>query len=48
LAKRLEKGRFSWPSANGQKLALSPAELTLLLSGIDLGETSRKSWYKMQ
>ncbi len=48
LAKRLEKGRFSWPSATGRKLALSPAELTLLLSGIDLGKTSKKSWYQSQ
>lgn len=48
LAKRLEKGRFSWPSANGPKLALSPAELTLLLSGIDLGKTSKKSWYNIK
>jgi len=45
LAKRLEKGRFSWPSATGPKLALSPAELTLLLSGIDLGKTLKKSWH---
>jgi transposase len=48
LAKRLEKGRFSWPSASGPKLVLSPAELTLLLAGIDLDKTSKKSWYKMQ
>ncbi len=47
LAKRLEKGRFSWPSATGPKLALPPAELTLLLSGIDLEKTSKKAWYKM-
>ena len=48
LAKRLEKGRFSWPSASGPKLALSPAELTLLLSGIDLDKTSKKSWHGRQ
>lgn len=48
LAKRLEKGRFSWPRATGAKLALAPAELTLLLAGIDLGEIAKKSWYKMQ
>jgi len=48
LVKRLEKGRFSWPSATGPKLALSPAELTLLLSGIDLGKASKKSWHDVQ
>lgn len=48
LAKRLEKGRFSWPSAAGPKLPLSPAELTLLLAGIDLRETTKKSWYNVK
>ena len=47
LAKRLEKGRFSWPRATGPKRALAPAELTLLLSGIDLDKTTKKSWYNM-
>ncbi len=46
LAKRLEKGRFTWPCGPGAKLALAPAELTLLLSGIDLDKTSKKAWYK--
>jgi len=45
LAKRLEKGRFTWPRASGAKVAIAPAELTLLLAGIDLGKTSKKSWY---
>ncbi len=46
LAKRLVKGRFSWPRATGPSLALAPVELTLLLAGIDLEKTSKKSWYK--
>ena len=35
-AKRLEKGRFRWPEAEGEesKVALSHEELTLLLGGI--------------
>ncbi len=45
LAKRLEKGRFTWPCADGAKLALAPAELTLLLAGIDLRKTTIKSWH---
>ena len=36
FAKRLEKGRFVWPLApNGAAAALSPAQLSMLLEGID-------------
>jgi transposase len=47
-AKRLEKGRFGWPrAASGEtKVTLSPAELTLLLGGIDLAATKRRRWYR--
>ena len=47
-AKRLEKGRFSWPQAGDAqgKVVLSHEELTLLLSGIDLAQTQRKRWYR--
>jgi transposase len=47
-AKRLERGRFSWPQAgDGQgKVTLSHDELTLLISGIDLNQTERKHWYR--
>ena len=33
--KRLERGRFVWPSAKEGKVALSPAQLSMLLEGID-------------
>jgi transposase len=47
-AKRLEKGRFSWPQVGDAqgKVTLSQEELTLLVSGIDLTQTERKRWYR--
>ena len=47
-AKRLEKGRFTWPqSGDAQgKIVLSHEELSLLLSGIDLAKTKHKRWYR--
>lgn len=34
-AKRLEKGRFVWPSASDGMVALTAAQLSCLLEGID-------------
>ncbi|MGQ0673363.1 MAG: IS66 family insertion sequence element accessory protein TnpB [Hyphomicrobium sp.] len=34
-AKRLEKGRFVWPSPADGTVALTPAQLGMLLEGID-------------
>jgi transposase len=49
-AKRLEKGRFSWPSEGDQQtgVTLSHEELSLLLGGIDLTRTRRKNWYRKE
>jgi len=33
--KRLEKGRFVWPAAKEGKVSLTPAQLAMLLEGID-------------
>ncbi len=35
FSKRLEKGRFVWPAAKDGKVALTPAQLAMLLEGID-------------
>ena len=34
-AKRLERGRFPWPSASGEAVSISAAQLGYLLEGID-------------
>jgi transposase len=48
-AKRLEKGRFRWPTIESQqvKVVLSPEELVLLLGGIDLLQTRRRRWHRV-
>lgn len=35
FAKRLEKGRFIWPQADGGTVHLTAAQLSMLLEGID-------------
>jgi transposase len=35
FSKRLEQGRFVWPSAKDGKISLTPAQLSMLLEGID-------------
>ena len=35
FAKRLERGRFVWPAAKDGVVCLTPAQLSMLLGGID-------------
>jgi transposase len=35
FVKRLERGRFVWPQATEGKVSLTPAQLSMLLEGID-------------
>jgi len=49
-AKRLEKGRFSWPEAEEgcERVKLAREDLVLLLGGIELDRTRRKGWYRRE
>ena len=35
LAKRVERGRFVWPQVTAGSVSLTPAQLSMLLEGID-------------
>jgi transposase len=39
--KKLERGRFSWPSGDLERVQMTPAELAALLEGIDLTNARR-------
>ncbi len=43
-AKRLERGRFSWPTSQQACASLRSEELMALLSGLDIRE--KKDWYR--
>ena len=50
LAKRLERGTFSWPKAadaRDGKLRLSATALGLLLDGIDMRHGCKRPWYEL-
>jgi transposase len=46
FSKRLEKGRFVWPSATTGKVTLTPAQLSMLLEGIDW-RTPERTWHPL-
>ncbi len=43
FSKRLERGRFVWPSMAAGKLTLSTAQLAMMLEGIDW-RTPQRTW----
>ena len=46
-AKRLEKGRFRWPEAEGRhSVTMRPEELAMLVSGLDVKQTRQRNWYR--
>ena len=44
FAKRLEKGRFTWPQGGGAATQLRSGELTALLSGLEV--RAKAGWYR--
>ena len=48
-AKRLERGRFTWPAADaGRTVRLNAAELALLLGGLELTRVARHNWWRSE
>ena len=43
FSKRLENGRFVWPAAKDSKINVTPAQLSMLLEGIDW-RMPQKTW----
>jgi transposase len=43
-AKRLERGRFTWPAGEGASASLRPEELNALINGLEV--RAKKQWYR--
>ncbi|MBK6940447.1 MAG: IS66 family insertion sequence element accessory protein TnpB [Planctomycetes bacterium] len=50
MAKRLARGTFRWPTStdSAASISMSTAELSMLLSGIDLAENKPRRWYRRE
>jgi transposase len=51
VAKRLEKGRFSWPrdiDGGRRTLVLKPTALAMLTDGIDLKDGFQRPWFELR
>jgi transposase len=42
----LAESTFRWPEAGEKTVAITPAQLQLLLSGIDLQQTRSRKWWR--
>ena len=52
-AKRLERGRFSWPVARdaegmGAAVTISQEDLAMLIGGIEMARTEHKQWWRRE
>ena len=45
--KRLESGRFAWPSPGAKSVEWSGVELAAVLGGIDLNQTKKRTRYQL-
>lgn len=48
IYKKLEAGRFRWPTTAGTKATMTPAEVAALLEGIDLSKARRLNRWNPQ
>jgi transposase len=51
VAKRLEKGTYSWPKdieGDRRKIVLKPTALAMLTDGIDLRDGLQRPWYEIR
>ena len=50
-AKRLERGRYCWPGCGpeeSRRVMMSQSELAMLLAGVDLERTRRRTWWRRE
>jgi transposase len=45
MAKRLERGSYSWPQGEEKAVQLRPEALAMLTDGIDLRGAKMRPWY---
>ena len=43
--KRLERGTYQWPAPGARLVTLTPTQLQLLVSGLDLTSTRPRAWW---
>lgn len=50
-AKRLERGRFSWPVESNEEdgaVTISQEDLAMLIGGIEMARTQQKQWWRRE